>query len=827
MLKNYLLAAYRSLMRNKVFTVINISGLSLGLGGALIIFVIVRHEWNFDRFHPDAANTYRVVVREQRAGDRHTGAGIPLPFIEAVKREASGVKTTIPMILCDDQMQVGVPTGGSTTAKPMVFREQAGIIFTDNNYFELTPYNWLAGSPEKALSGPDKVVVTASRAAIYFPNLTPAEVIGRTVILYDSLSLTVSGVVADLTVSTDFVFKAFVSMPTLLDSRLAGVFPLNQWGARDSNYELFLKLSKGYSAATVEQQMQQILMENAPVYNQGGVKTQLLLEPLSEIHLSDEYGSFYSVRHSKKGALVGFLLLAAILLTLACINFINLTTARASERAREIGIRKTFGGSRRQLMAQFLVETLLITTLAAILSLLLVPFSLTFFTSFIPPDLNIKRELASIIPTFLVPLILVVGFLSGFYPALVLSAFRPVQVLKGQSTFDNSHTRKSLLRRIFSISQFSIAQLFLIITLGVGWQIANLLKGDEGLRQQAILFFNVPGNTDSARRVSDMLAADLRRNTAIESLSLSAEPPTSNHFSAGIFTYRNGLKYVEANVQLKFVDTNYLRLYGISLLAGRNVEPSDTMHEFVINETYARLMGFSHPAEALNNYIASGPAAKETSKYRIVGVVRDFNIQFLLRKPTPVALTAAARECHTLHIAFWPQNAAGVGLSQGIQHVIKTYRKFYPDTELKYQFFDESIASAYKNLENLSLLLKWATGISIFVSCLGMFGLVLFTTAQRVKEIGVRKILGATSKDVVILLSKDFMRPVLIASVIASSLGGIMLHLWLQNMSDRSLPALWLFPAATIGMISLALLILSLHTIKAANANPVESLRSE
>ncbi|HEY4208472.1 MAG TPA: ABC transporter permease [Puia sp.] len=827
MIKSYLVAAVRNMIRNKVFTIINISGLSLGLSAALIIFLIVRNETSFDKFHPDGANIYRVVVREQREGDLHAGSGIPLPLIGAVKREVPGVTATVPMILCDDQVQVGIPGEGSMASKPVVFREQSGIIFTDSGYFGLTPYNWLAGSSQGSLSEPDKVVLTASRAAAYFPNLTPAEAIGRTVILYDSVPLTVTGIVADLTANTDFVFKAFVSMPTLSDSRLAGVFPLNEWGARDSNYELFLRLNKGYAPVRIERQLQQILMRNAPVFNQGAVSTQLLLEPLSELHLSDEYGSFYSVRHGNKGALVGFLVLAGILLALACTNFINLTTARASERAREIGIRKTFGGSRRQLIIQFLVEALMITTCAAILSLLLIPFVLTFFRPFVPPGLSIKNELVAIIVIFLIPLVIVVAFLSGLYPAFVLSAFRPVLVLKGQSTLDSGHTQKSLLRRIFSISQFSIAQLFLIVTLGVGWQIGNMLKGDKGLREQAILFFNVPGNTDSLRRTNALLAAELRRNADIESVSLSAEPPTSNQFSAGIFTYHDGHKYVEANVQLKFVDTNYLRLYGISLLAGRNAEPGDTMREFVINETYARMMGFAHPADALNRYITAGPAGQGTANYLVVGVVRDFNTHFLLQKPSPVALTTAAKECHTLHVAFWPQTANGAGLDQGVLHVIKAFRKFYPDTDLKYQFFDESIASAYKNLKNLNLLLKWATGVSIFVSCLGMFGLVLFTTAQRMKEIGVRKVLGATSGQIVTLLSKDFMRPVWIATVIASSLGGTAIHFWLRNISDRSLPPLWLFPMAALTMIGLALVILCLQTVKAAGADPVKTLRSE
>lgn len=826
MFRNYLTIAMRNLRKHWMHSFINVSGLSLGICAALIIFLIVQFELGFDRSHPDAANTYRVVVKENRGGDRHSGAGIALPLIGAVRRELTGIRAVVPMILCKDNMQVAVPAGKGSDAKSYVFRDQKGIILTDGGYFDLTPYSWLAGSPRTALSEADAVVLTASRAAVYFPTLPPAEMIGRTIVCYDSVRLTVTGIVVDLKENTDFVFKEFISMPTASNNRIAGLFPLQQWGVRSSTYELFLRLDTDYTPARIERQLQQVLQKYDPADNQGSISLQLRLEPISELHLSNEYASFESARPVNKGALMGFLLLAGVLLTLACMNFINLTTARASQRAREIGIRKTLGGSRRQLIVQFLCETFLITALAAMLSLLLIPLVLTFFAPFVPPGLHIGWEVRPAVALFLILLVVVVGFLSGFYPAIVLSAFRPTAVLKGQSVVQFGQTRKSLLRRILSISQFAIAQLFLIITLGVGWQIDNLLKGDEVTRNQAILFFDVTGNTDSARRISTLLAGELNHIAGIGKVSLSAEPPTSNLFSAGIFTYNDGHRDIEANVQLKFTDTNYLGLYGISLLAGRNVVPSDTMHELVINETYARLLGFARLSDALNKYITGGPPGG-TSKYIVVGVMRNFQTHFLLQKPSPVALSAAARECHTLHVAFRPQPAEGGGWRAGILQIEKAYRKLYPDADLKYQFFDESIATAYKGLENLDLLLKWATSVSIFISCLGMFGLVLYTTGQRVKEIGVRKVLGASSHQMVLLLSKDFMRPVLIASVIASSLGGIVMHLWLQGFSDRSLPPLWLFPAATIGMIGLALLILSVQTFRAATANPVEALRTE
>jgi hypothetical protein len=280
-------------------------------------------------------------------------------------------------------------------------------------------------------------------------------------------------------------------------------------------------------------------------------------------------------------------------------------------------------------------------------------------------------------------------------------------------------------------------------------------------------------------------------------------------------------------VRLKFADTNYLRLYRIPLLAGRNVTASDTMREAVINATYARMLGFARPADALNQFLIVGTPAQAQGRLTIVGVMGDFHTDFLLQKMGAVVLTAAAKECTIIHVALAPLSADGSSWGSTISQLEKGFHELYPGADFQYAFLDQTMAAAYSGLQNLSHLLGWITGVSIFISCLGMLGLVIYTTAQRTKEIGVRKVLGARVGQIVLLLSRDYIRMVTLATVIATGAAGTLIYIWLQNFSDRGLPPLWLFPLAGLGMIGLTLGILSVQTVRAAGANPAESLRSE
>lgn len=823
MFKNYLLVAMRHFWRNKIFSFINIIGLSIGISAALVIFLIVHYDLSFDKNHKDADRIYRIVT-DFRNKDAVTGhmSALPEPLADAVAWEMTGIDYTVPFYILDNQ-RVSIPTPG---VKPVLFRHQANIIFAGQFYFSVFQYKWLAGSPATALREPFRVVLTANRARTYFPGLSAEATIGRTITYFDSIPVTVSGVVREPEGNTDFVFSEFLSYPTMTSAALRDNYDLG-WNSISSSVQLFVKLSKGRTVASVESQLKKIQDKYDP---QGEANTKdptafrtFVLKSLSELHLG-EYGSFDNVRQASKSTLYGLSVLAVILLLLACINFVNLTTARASQRAREIGIRKTIGSSRRELILQFLGETFLTTLIATILSALLVPVLLKVFSDFIPPDLRFSWLQQPALIVFLVLLILGVTLFAGFYPAIILSGYLPVDVLRGSHSAGSRSGRPSFLRKILTVSQFVIAQAFVIAILIIGRQIHYMLTTDLGFRQKAIVYFHTP-YTDTSTTHRLAFLNELRAFPGVAAVSLGGNPPSAGSFWGRNLTYKGGQAPVHTPVELKFGDTSFLTLYQIPLLAGRNVQPSDTIREYVINETYARQLGFRNPLEAINKYLYNGP--NNPIRMPIVGVIRDFHAHSLQQAIQPLVFAANNHQSTVIHVALPFSDDEDATWSSTLRAIGDAYKKFYPGDEFSYSFYDESIAKFYKSEQDLASLLRWATGVAILISCLGMLGLVVYTATLRTREIGVRKVLGATVTQIVALLSADFMILVGIAFVIATPVAWWAMHKWLQNYAYRPAFGWWLFLLAGMGMAVIALLTLSLQAVRAARANPVDSLRTE
>ncbi|HUB59909.1 MAG TPA: FtsX-like permease family protein [Puia sp.] len=824
MFKNYLLVAIRHFWRNKIFSFINIIGLSIGISAALVIFLIVHYDLTFDKFHKDSDRIYRIVTEERNEnGAVGHMRGVPEPLAAAVAGEATGVEYTAPFYLLNDE-PVSVPVAGS---KPILFRHQKDLIFAGPSYFSVFNYKWLAGSPATALQEPFHVVLTLDRAKTYFPGLSPNAMIGRTITYFDSIPIQVSGIVHELEGNTDFVFAEFISFSTMTSNSLKDHYYLD-WPGLSSSMMLFVKLSKGTTQAAVEARLKGIQAKYDPeaAVNQKNTKTYrtFLLEPLSDLHLNDTYGSFDTVRRASTSALKGLTILAVILLLLAVINFVNLTTARASQRAREIGIRKTIGSSRRQLILQFLGETFMTTFVATVVSVGLVPVLLKIFSDFIPPDLHFSWLHQPVLAGFLLLLLFGVSLLSGFYPAIVLSSFLPVNVLRGSFLpAAGQGTRSSVLRKMLTVSQFVIAQVFVIATLIVGRQIEYMLTRDLGFRQKAIVYTRLPWNdTSITRRLA--LLNELRAIPGIAAASLGGNPPSSSSFWGMSLVYRGGREPVKTQIEWKFGDTSFLPLYQIPLVAGRNLLPSDTVREYLINETYARQLGFKHPWEALNKNLYRGP--EDSLPKPIVGVVRDFYAHSLHQEINPLVFVANTKQSHTIHLALASQDRSDSWAST-LKAVEAAYKKFYPDGEFKYDFFDESIARFYKSEQDTAGLLRWATAVAILISCLGMLGLVVYTTTLRNKEIGIRKVMGATVTQIVALLSGEFMLLVGIAFLIATPIAWLGMDRFLRDYPIRPAFGWWLILLAGAGMAVIAALTLCLQTVRAARANPVKSLRTD
>jgi len=818
MFKNYLKIALRNLWKNRIFSAINIIGLSIGISAALVIFLIVQYDFSFDKFEKDNNRIYRVVTNMKFAGEPFNLSGVPTPLHIAVKNEITGLDETVGLQIFNGAPTVSIPNGN--TDKPTTFKKQGSIVFVNDYYFNLLQYKWVAGQPQ-AMAKPFTVVLTEERAKAYFPNQDIPAIIGKQVVYDDSIKTTVGGIVKSLDEHTDFIFKEFISLATIPSTGLKGNYNWESWGSISSSSQLFVKLSKGATPAAIEKSFKGLLKKYNKDSNKNAKNSQVfLLQPLSDLHFNGMYGT-YGGGVANKATLYGLLVVAAFLLILGCINFINLTTAQAIQRAKEIGIRKTMGSSRGQLMLQFLSETFFVTICATVLAIGYTPFLLKIFTDFVPAGLHFNIIKQPFIVLFLLVLIVVVSFLAGFYPSVVLSKYNPVLVLKNQAYTGTATSRRALLRKVLTVSQFFIAQVFVMAVIITGKQIYYMINTDLGFKKDAIVTINAPFNyanftTPDAKRY--VLFDKLKAIPGIRMISLGGSTPSTNGWSTSTMTYKDGKKEIETDVHQKDGDTNYLKLYGIKLLAGRNVTASDTMKEYIINETYMHILGFKKPEDAINKILNSHP---------IVGVMADFHQESLHTPIKPLVFYAQAKYASTFHMALRPQNAEGETWPATISKIETAFKQVYPSDDFSYEFFDDGIAKMYTSEQHIASLLRWAAGLAIFISCIGLLGLVIYTTNLRRKEIGVRKVLGASVAHIVSILSRDFVLLVVIAFVIAAPLAWWAMHQWLQGFAYQTSISWWVFAISGAAMVLLALLTLSIQTIRAANANPVNSLRTE
>jgi len=822
MFKNHLIIAFRNFNRNKIFSLINISSLAIGISAALVIYLIVQYEFSFDRFHKDRDQIYRVVSRITWTDFSVNNSGVPAPTAKALRTEGSGV-ALVSHLLISGETKVSISLPGNQT--PVVFKKQNNVVYADEDFFKIFQYEWLAGSPLTAMKDPFQLVLSESRAKTYFGNLAFTEVIGRNLLYDDSLQMTVAGIIEDITHPTDFNFKEFISLETIEKTGLKNHRGWGQWGSINSSSQLFVKLNPLVNPANIEKQLV-IIREKYRGSKADEPKdgTQHFLQPLSDIHFNADYGTFdNNNRQASKPVLYGLLIVAFLLLALGCINFINLSTAQAAQRAKEIGIRKTMGGAKSQLILQFLSETFAFTLLATLTSLMLAPWLLNVFKDFLPPGVSFQSIFQPHVWWFLSGLTLLVSFLAGIYPAFILSEFKPVTVLKNQAYSGTSQTRKAWLCKTLTVTQFVISQVLLIATLVVGKQIHYSLNKELGYKKDAIVFLNTRwdfySSTPDLRPTQ--LYNKLKSIPEIEQVSLSGSPPASTNTSTTSMKYNDGKQIHENMVEIKYADPNFFDLYQMKLVAGANLQASDTMREFVINETYSKLLGFERPQDAIGHFI------ERDNQVPIVGVVADFHIRSTHDLIKPLAFSTALSNSHTIHFALKPRGEDSDSWNRALKNAEILFKEIYPEDDFSYKFFDESIAAFYKSEQNTIRLLKWAAGLCVFISCLGLLGLVIFTTVQRTKEIGVRKVLGASVAQIIGLLSKDFILLVILAFAIATPIAWWAVNQWLKDYAYRVELGWILFAVVGLSAVAIALITISFQSIRAALANPTKSLRTE
>jgi len=826
MFKNYFKIAFRGFWRHKLFTLINITGLSIGISAFLVIYLIVHYDFTFDKFHKNSDRIYRVVMNITYQAQKSYSSGVPGPLAGAIKSQATGIAEITPTYQLSPHF-VYIDKDKNAQKR---FRDQDRIILTDQRYFNIFNYAWLAGSPQHALDAPNQVVLTSQQARLYFPSLSYHEMIGK-VVIYDTLKTTVSGIVETFTKNSDFTFHDFISFSTATtNKRFATALGTNTWGRIFSGSEVFVKLAPGVRATNVAKQITSIFRKNNSSLPGAGppIAADLALQPLDDIHFNADYNIFDFASPASKTALYGLLAIACFLLLLACINYVNLTTAQAAQRAKEIGIRKTLGSSRMQLVIQFLSETFLLTLFAVIISALLAPVILKMFADFISADIHANILQQPDVMIFLLALTIVVSTLSGFYPAILLSGYKPVSVLKNQAQSDSGKTRTAWLRKSLTVSQFVIAQFFIMATILVSRQIYYALHKNLGFKKDAILVINTPWQTSKASS-NLVLLNDFRAMPQVALVSLGSDPPSADVYNRMRGTYNDGKKQITTpEVVIKSGDENYIKIYQLKLLAGRNISEADTGRGIIINNTYAKLLGFTNPHDVIGKQLNWRGGIGHNAN--IIGVVADFNQRSLHSPIYPSAILPGdtrGRGMTTLHVSLKPETPGGNEWKTAIANMAKAWKEVYPDDDFDCQFFDETIAQFYVEEQHTSTLLTWATGFSILISCLGLLGLAIYTTNQRTKEIGIRKVFGASVAQIVTLLSTELILLILLAFVIVTPIAWYAVHKWMQNFADHVAISWWVFIISGAGMLLTGLFTLSFRTVKAGMANPVVSLRNE
>lgn len=809
MFKNYFKTAWRSLIRNKIYSFVNVLGLSLGICACLSIYLITRYEFSFDTFHPGKDRIFCVDF----AGNGNHLNLAPTPMAAAMRGEISGLETVAAFIIYN--ASVTVP--GGPDEKEKAFDDAGSVALAEPGYFNVFPRQWLAGNAATALAAPHTVVLAAEKAKEYFGDIAPGKIIGRTIYYQDSLMATVTGVVAEWKGNSDFNFSQWISYATIPASFLKSRVKADDWGSFATQSQAIIKLAKGVKPSQVDAQFPAFAKRH---YGPNPGFT-FSLKPLSGIHFHTEYGG--RGRKASLPVLYTLMAVAGFILVLAVINFVNLSTAQSIQRAREIGVRKVLGGSKAGIARQFFTETLLLTVAAAGVGLLMVRPALSLAAGIIPEGVRFRFDDGTLL--FLLLVIVVTTVLAGFYPARVLGNYQPTVTLKGANAVSGGE--KGTLRKGLIVFQFTISLLFIIASFTIGSQLRYMLQSDLGFKTDAIVTLGFPRGYPPQTRINNtvVLMNKLRQHPGVVQVIREGRPPMGGDMAHSGFgggaVKGNEEKTIDISIHSGSAD--YLPFYGMKLVAGRNMLPGDSVREVLISEACAKALGFTDMDKVLGREVVVGPG----EAYPVAGVVANFYESSFRQASWPVVIKNDPDWEKLVAIKIAAKSVAASDIKVLIGNIEKDWKSVFPSAPFTYSFLDESIGKLYADDLRTEWLANAAMGITVFISCLGLLGLAIFSTQKRTREIGIRKVLGATVANIMAMLCKDIVRLIVLALLIASPLAWYFLHSWLQGFAYRTALSGWMFIAAGAAAIGIALLTVGFQAMRAATANPVKSLRTE
>ena len=805
---DYLKIAWRNIVRHKIFAFINILGLSLGVCACIVIYIVADHEFSFDRFHPDRDRIYRVVGGLERGNGEKEFLNSPFAEVASIENEVSGFESKAAVQFVDGPV--------SLQDDPNKQFPGAKIILTQPAYFNIFKYKWLAGNPT-GLKAPYRVVLTASQARLYFGDLPYEQMLGKIVTYQDSLHASVAGIIKEWEKNSDFSYTDFISLSTAPNSFLRSHIPTADWRSLHPHRSMaFVKLNKQTTADRINQQLESIRKKIKP--SDFGTLESLKLQALKDIHFSNDYyrpddGDGFRKAHLP--TLYILMALAIFILIIAAINFVNLSTAQSIHRSKEVGVRKVLGGNRASLVVQFLTETFVLTFFAVCMSVLFVKPVLSLFSNYIPREVEFNPfEVRTLL--FFLSITLLTSLLAGFYPAKVLSSYLPALSLKGALT--QKGTNGFFLRRGLIVFQFSMSLIFIIGTLVINNQIDYMRSKDKGFSTDAILTIN--SWTDKAEKLK-VLKEKINALAGVEKAILQGTAPMGFGEMGAILKYKADHE-VAIEVNRKIGNHEFIPFYKMKIVAGRNLAPSDSLEEFVINEAYTRALGFAKPQDAIGKFLFAGERS-----FPVVGVVADFHHGSLRNAIMPAVIENSPEWQRNIAVRLSSKGKSGNEVKTTLGQIENVWKQVFPDDRFDYSFLDESISWLFEKEKQAAWLMKVSMIITIFISCMGLFGLAMFMAQTRTKEIGIRKVLGASVADIAGMLSKDFAKLVMLSIVIAAPIAWYLMHQWLQDFAYRTQISWWVFFIAGITALLVALVTVSFQAIRAAIANPVKSLRTE
>jgi ABC-type antimicrobial peptide transport system permease subunit len=813
MFRNYFFTALRNMKRDRLFAAMNITGLAIGIGCGLVIYKIISYELGFDAYHKNYENVYRLFI-EFNHPQYGTGfsEGTVHPLGEAIRNDFAGVDAVMTYYAGEAQITVN-----DKSDNPERFREYKGVAYAEPNFFSVFDYDFIAGDPDKALLNKGSVVITAGLARKYF-KLGEDEAdlaMGKAIIVNNDAQLMVTAVVADIPENTDMPFTLIGDYRS---QEASNPYFNNgtDWNEYNSNTNCYILVHDAGSIDGLNTMLPAFMKKYSGEERASFAK--YVLQPLSQLHF-DTRVSNYNKRQVSYSMLSILGVIGLFLVISACINFINMSTAQAIKRAKEIGVRKSLGVRKNQLVGQFLSETIFISALSSLAGLVIAQILFVFLEGVLGYRLDVETFSKLNELMFMIGLVIATGLLSGFYPAIVMASMNPIKALK--STLNTGRTSGLLsLRRTLVVTQFVISQVLIIGTIVASQQMDLFLGNNVGFTKDAVLVTKVPGSSaDKLQALKNIIS----RQPGVERVALGVASPMAQFRVDNLIQHGNVRKEDLISGNLKTADEDYVDLFQLQLIAGKNLPEIKDTKEALVNRKLTRTLGYSNPEEALGDKFKYA----DDLEFTIVGVVEDFHSVSFHHPVENVILSNLPWNIHEIAIKVKTGSSNFSDLQHTVNAIKTEWDKLYPEAIFDYTFLDEQIARMYANEKKTSQLFGIFSVIAIFIGCLGLYGLVSYMANQKTKEIGIRKVMGASTSNILGIFSKELLILIVIAFVVAMPLAWYVMKSWLQEFQYQVPLSPVVFALALLTSIAIAFVTIAYKAVVASLANPVDSLRSE